>query len=94
MSSLKNIAVKLLKIIALPAAGLAVALAGLVYGVLFAGIPYQDPTPAMQARWEFHDQVSNVLIFSGGLCLLGGIVAAPFIWLRLKRGRGQDYEKD
>jgi hypothetical protein len=35
-------------------AGLLLMVGGFVYDVMFAGIPYQDPTPEMSARYAFH----------------------------------------
>jgi hypothetical protein len=35
-------------------AGLAMVVAGFIFDLLFAGLPYQDPTADMQARWEFN----------------------------------------
>ena len=64
---------KILKVIALPVMGAGVVLAGFVYDVLFAGIPYQDPTPAMQAKWELHSRIANIVMSAGGLCLLAGV---------------------
>lgn len=40
------------------------------YDITFAGLPYQDPTPEMQARWETHKSVANWGIFSGALVFM------------------------
>ena len=55
--------------------GIAVIFVGFVYDVLFAGIPYQDPTPAMTASYNFHAGVASIIRWSGvSVCLLGGVI--------------------
>ena len=70
-------------------AGFALVLIGFVYDMLFAGIPYQDPTPEMQSRWVFHQSVADVFYVTGAVILLLGLLAAPVIWIvagkRLRR---------
>lgn len=39
--------------------GLLLLLAGFVYEVIFAGIPYQDPTPLMIQNYNFHEAVGQ-----------------------------------
>ena len=52
--------------------GLLIILAGFVYDVMFAGIPYQDPTPAMQTAYNYHAQVASIIRWIGaGFALLG-----------------------
>jgi hypothetical protein len=53
--------------------GIMTIILGLMYDVLFAGIPYQDPTPAMIANYNFHSQIASIIRWVGaGICLLGG----------------------
>lgn len=55
--------------------GLAVIVAGFIYDVLFAGIPYQDPTPALEASYEFHSRVASIIRWSGlGAFMIGGVL--------------------
>jgi len=70
---------RFLRVIALPALGLAVVEVGFLCDVLFAGIPYQDPTPALQARWELHRSVADVLYGAGGIIFLLGLLVIPVI---------------
>jgi len=65
--------------------GIVIVVTGFVYDVLFAGIPYQDPTPELQARYDFHSSVANILYKTGGIVFLAGLVAIPFIWKITKR---------
>ena len=70
----------LLGLVLVLCAGLAVAGAGFFYDVIFASIPYQDPTPELQARYDFHSAVAGVI----ELCGLGICVAAVPVWLLLR----------
>jgi len=54
---------------------------GFIYDLLFAGIPYQDPSPAQQARWGFHKQVSSNVMTVGLLLALSGVLVA--VWKSL-----------
>jgi hypothetical protein len=79
---------RLLKTVAAPGIGIFIVMSGFVYDVVFAGIPYQDLTPELQARYDFHSSVAGSLYTTGGLVFLLGIVAIPFIFRsHKKRGR-------
>ncbi len=54
-------------------------MSGFVYDVLFAGIPYQDPTPELQARYDFHSSVAGWFYKAGGILFLAGLLAIPII---------------
>jgi hypothetical protein len=45
--------------------GITIIFIGFVYDVLFAGIPYPDPTPALQARYEFHSRIASMIRRAG-----------------------------
>jgi hypothetical protein len=70
---------RLIQSTATPLIGMLIVGSGLVYDILFAGIPYQDPTPELQARYDFHSSVASWFYKAGGIVLLIGIVAIPFI---------------
>lgn len=56
-------------------AGLALMLAGFAYAMIFAGIPFPDPTPEMAADY------ARQLAIADGLALAGLILfAAGAIW--------------
>ena len=59
----------------LAAAGLALVLGGFIYDVLFAGIPYQDPTPEMSARYAHHAHIASVMGWLGAAVILSGALA-------------------
>ena len=70
---------RIVKIMGLPLLGIAIIIAGFIYDACFAGIPYQDPTPELQASWEFNRSVAETFYSVGGIVLLLGLLAAPFI---------------
>jgi hypothetical protein len=76
---------RLLQIVAAPVTGVIIVLAGFVYDVLFAGIPYQDPTPEMQARYDFHSSVAGWFYKTGGIVLIFGLLAIPVVVKKTRR---------
>ena len=68
-----------LKILALPLVGLLTMITGFVYFVTFAGLPYPDPTPELQAEWKYHENISWIILKIGGFVLLVGLFAIPFL---------------
>ena len=73
-----------LNIMGLPLIGLLIVITGIIYGAVFAGIPYQDPTPEMQASWNFHNGVAKLMFRTGCITLIIGFLAAPFILIKEK----------
>jgi hypothetical protein len=61
-------------------AGVALASAGFLYDVAFAGIPYPDPTPEQQASWAFHADVAGRVRHAGGLVAAAGLVWSVGRW--------------
>jgi hypothetical protein len=58
--------------------GSAILLAGFIYGGVFLGVPYQEPTLELQAKWDFHWQINNAIYLSGLLFVASGIAIAAF----------------
>jgi hypothetical protein len=58
--------------------GLCVLVAGFLYDVKFAGIPYQDPTPEMSASYGRHSLIASTLCFIGAGAFLAGCFACIF----------------
>jgi hypothetical protein len=54
--------------------GLLLLASGFVYDLVFAGIPYQDPTPAMSARYALHARIALGMWGIGGVAFLSGTV--------------------
>ena len=72
--------------IALIILGITIIFIGFVYDVVFAGISYQDPTPALQASYDFHSRIASIIRWNGvGLCIIGGLVGI----IRRLRRKGQ-----
>ncbi len=54
--------------------GILLLISGFAYDLVFAGIPYQDPTPEMSARYAFHSRIaSGFYILGGGTFLVGAV---------------------
>jgi hypothetical protein len=53
-------------------AGLFLLVGGFVYETMFAGLPYQDPTPEMSASYARHVRTASVLCWTGMAVLLSG----------------------
>jgi len=81
--------VRLLKTIGAAILGIVILVTGFVYDILFAGIPYQDPTPALQARYDCHSSIAGLFYKTGGIVFVVGLVAIPFLWKRAKKTTGQ-----
>ena len=79
-----------LKILALPLVGLLTMITGFVYFVTFAGLPYPDPTPELQAEWKYHENISWIILKIGGFVLFMGLIAMPFL---LKKTRPESLTK-
>lgn len=47
------------------AAGLFLLVGGFIYDVMFAGIPFQDPTPEMSARYAQQAQIGATICWLG-----------------------------
>ena len=75
-----------LKIIAicLIGAGAVTLVGGFFYDAICAGIPYQGPTPQLQARYDFHSAIAGILMESGVVILGLGLVLLA-IWIVQKR---------
>jgi hypothetical protein len=56
--------------------GLTLTVLGIVYAVVFVGIPYPDPTPEQAARQRLHDRVSTSMMLSGLAICAGGTLWA------------------
>ena len=79
-----------LKTLFLPLLGLLILIAGFLYFVTFAGLPYPDPTPELQAEWKYHENISWIILKIGGFVLFMGLIAIPFL---LKKTRPRSLSK-
>ena len=58
--------------------GVLLIISGFMYDVLFAGIPYQDPTPEMTQKYNFHRSVANAIELIGLVSIIIGIIGSIF----------------
>ncbi len=63
---------------------------GFIYDLLFAGIPYQDTTPAIEATWQFHRSIADAIYKVGAILLIVGILFTPIIWLKTQNSNSVD----
>lgn len=54
--------------------GLGLMAAGFSYDLAFAGLPYQDPTPEMAARWALDKSIGEGLFILGAGFLMAGLL--------------------
>ena len=57
------------------AGGVLVVFGGFIYDVMFAGIPYQDPTPEMSESYAHHAGIASMIRWCGVVVFLFGVVA-------------------
>lgn len=67
--------------------------AGVLWGVLFASVPYQDPTPDLAARFALHDSISSWMIAAGAFLLALGCLAWLFARGRVRRGVRPEHDE-
>jgi hypothetical protein len=67
--------------------GVLVSIGGFFDDAMFAGLPYQDPTPELEANYRFHSEVASAIEQTGlgiiGLGFVGLIVVD--IWRMVKK---------
>ena len=71
-------------------AGMILFLMGLYYGMIKAGIPYQDPTLEMQIQYTVDMRIGEILQRNGFLiAICGGIIRLILKLIKLIRERRQ-----
>lgn len=55
-------------------------LLGFGYDLAFAGIPYQDPTPEMSARYARHSNIASTIRWAGVMVFLLGSLLSLTRW--------------
>ena len=68
-------------------AGTILFVSGFFYDIFFSGLPYPDPTPALQERWLFHKNVAQKIILVGVafFCVGGVLKVVQWIILLFKK---------
>jgi len=56
--------------------GVILILSGFGYGAIFVGVPYQDPTPEISAKYDFHLSAFGTVLVIGFSSLFLGMVGA------------------
>lgn len=66
--------------------GVVTVVGGFMYDILFAGIPYQDPPPDLQARYKA-DQETAASIMTVGFYIIvpGSFLLAASLFFKVKR---------
>jgi hypothetical protein len=62
-------------------AGLLLILGGFIYGGLYAGVPYQDPTQEMADSYSRHVYISTTIVSCGVGTFLFGVMAGLSRWI-------------
>jgi len=50
--------------------GIIIIIMGLFYDLIFAGIPYQDPTPVMAQKYTYHRTIAETIELIGIVIIL------------------------
>ena len=58
--------------------GILLLIGGFIYDVMFAGIPYQDPTPVIQANYDRHSGIASSIMQAGAGLFSLGLVSLIF----------------
>ncbi|CAM3294165.1 hypothetical protein FLLO111716_01630 [Flavobacterium longum] len=58
--------------------GLALIVVGFIYEIVFAGVPYQDPTEEMVIRYNRNELISITIMQIGLAALVAGILVKVF----------------
>ena len=58
--------------------GIVLLICGFIYDVMFAGIPYQDPTPVLQANYDRHSGIASSIMKAGAGIFSLGLVSLIF----------------
>lgn len=58
--------------------GILLLIGGFIYDVMFAGIPYQDPTPVLQANYDRHSGIASSFMQAGSGLFSLGLVSLIF----------------
>ncbi len=57
-----------------PWVGILILAIGFIYSTIFAGIPYQDPTPQMQEDFQRHTEIADTIHTTGIITLFAGFI--------------------
>ena len=67
--------------------GLSLLVAGFLYDVQYAGIPYQDPTAAQQAQYNHASAIASRVMSAGIVLVLAGTLLLIYQFINAVRCR-------
>jgi len=66
--------------------GVVTIVGGFMYDILFAGIPYQDPPPDLQARYEAdQDTAASIMTLGFYITIPGCLLLVASLFFKVKR---------
>ena len=68
--------------VALLILGIMLICGGFTYDILFAGIPFQDPTPELAARYTIHANIAAFIRMAGMIVFVTGFLCGVFLLVR------------
>ena len=68
-----------------PLLGIGIVLVGIVFSIIFVGIPYPDASPADQARYNANMDIGQWIVLSGCGVFLIGLILIPVIFLLTRK---------
>lgn len=74
------------------AAGVALLAGGFLYDILYAGIPYQDPTPELAARYARDQATAGRIMACGATLAAAGAIV--FSIRKMRRGAAPPGNRD
>ena len=78
----------ILKPLYLAGAGVVVLVGGFLYDMLFAGLPFQDPSPEVAAAWRLQGAIAGRIMLAGlVLVACGGLLGAFRLVASRRKGR-------
>lgn len=78
---------RFVKLIWISGIGILIFLAGIVYGTITVGIPYQDPTEAQQANERLHLSITDWIMFTGLTVFVIGLLYVPVKIIAKRKNR-------
>lgn len=61
--------------------GLSILIGGVAYEVIFAGIPYPDPTPVQESRYLLHARIGRTIETVGLVLWALGVINVVLSWV-------------
>ena len=68
--------------IALLILGMIIICGGFTYDIMFAGIPFQDPTPELVASYNLHANIASMIRLAGMVVFVTGIIGGVIVLIR------------